>query len=337
MIHYNSSSIVRVLVLAVILIVSRHASAQQEPLFTNYMFNPMAFNPACAGTQNSLNATFMSRMQWVGLEGAPRTFALSVNSPLNNFDMGFGLGIMTDQIGPVNNTYVTANYAYRVRLQDDLILSLGVSAGGYYYYAGLNDLPINSLSDPAFVGNLEHTFQPNAGFGAYLYHERYYAGFSVPKLFQNNLSDYEFDEDKVNELKRHYFITGGYLFDINDDFQFQPSMIERVVEGASLSTDLTARFSYLGMYWAGISYRLGDAVSFMTNVQINPELAVGYSYDYNTSSLSSSNMGSHEIFISYGYSGFMKGKSNNYWVNKRKVSSIRKSHGKGGFLKRLFH
>jgi type IX secretion system PorP/SprF family membrane protein len=328
---------VRLFILIFVLFLARSVSAQQEPLFTNYMFNPMAFNPACAGTQNELNATFMSRMQWVGLEGAPRTFALSVNSPLNKFDMGLGLGIMTDQIGPVNNTYVTGSYAYRVRLQEDLILSLGVSAGGYYYYAGLNDLPINSLSDPSFVGNLEHTFQPNAGFGAFLYNPRYYAGFSVPKLFQNNLSDYEFDANKVNELKRHYFITGGYLFDINDDFQFQPSMIERVVEGASLSTDITARFSYLGMYWAGVSYRLGDAVSFMTNVQINRDLAVGYSYDYTTSSLSNSSSGSHELFISYGYNGFIKGKSDNYWVNKKKVSKIRNSRSRGGFFQRLFH
>lgn len=325
------------MVLMLVMLSSIGLFAQQEPLFTNYMFNPMAFNPACAGTQSELNATLQTRMQWVGVEGAPRTYGLAVNSPLNNHTMGLGLNIMSDHVGPIHNTYVTANYAYRVNLQDNLLLSFGISAGGYYYYAGLHDLPITSTTDPTFVGNLEKTFLPNAGFGAYVYHERYYAGFSIPKLFQNNLGDYEYDADRVNELKRHYFITGGYLWDIDRDFQFQPSIMQRVVGGAALSTDISARFSYQGMYWAGLSYRIGDAISFMTNVQVNPQVNVGYSYDFTTSKLSTVSAGSHEIFISYGYKGFMNQRSANYWVNKRKTSVMRSRHrGRGGFLKNLF-
>jgi type IX secretion system PorP/SprF family membrane protein len=299
--------------------------AQQEPLFTQYMYSQMSFNPAYAGTRDALNATLFSRLQWVGLEGAPRSYSFSANMPIPNFDMGVGLSMVADNIGPIHNTYVTASYAYRVMLNSDLTLSFGLKAGGYYYYAGLNDLPINSLSDPSFVGNLERTFRPNAGFGVYMYHERYYAGFSIPKLFQSSLSDYSYDGEKMNEVKRHYYITGGYLIDIDRDFQFKPSFVERIVGGVSLSTDVTAMFSYLNTYWAGISYRFGDAVSFITNVQINPELTFGYSYDFTTSALSNTSNGSHEIFISYDYDGFGLSKSK-HKSNYRHKSPNRRYH-----------
>jgi type IX secretion system PorP/SprF family membrane protein len=285
------------------------AFAQQEPLYTQYMFNTMAVNPAYAGTRNAMNMNFLSRLQWVGIEGAPRTYTFSMHTPIDNYKMGIGFSIVSDNIGPVNNSYFNINYAYRIQLTDKTKLSMGLKAGIYNYYAGLQDISLgNASNDPAFNGNLEQKFQPNAGFGLYLYNQRYYAGFSVPKLIEDKMSEAETNGTVLNQLKRHYFLMAGYVFNAGTDWAIKPSFIEKVVQGAPPSTDLTAQFIYKNTVWLGTTYRIGDAVAFLTGVQVSRQIFVGYSYDYSTSALSTFNRGSHEVVISYDFDGFMANK-----------------------------
>jgi len=303
-------SIYRQIIIAVTLLFSLNvynANAQQEPLYTQYMFNTVSVNPAYAGTRNAMNIIALSRIQWAGLDGAPTTHNVTMHTPLNNYKMGVGFSIVSDKIGPVNNFYFNFNYAYRVNLTEKMVLSMGVKGGIYNYKVSLNELSVGD-NDASFNGSLEQKFQPNAGAGLYLYSDKWYAGFSIPKLIQTDLSGNRTTASNLSSLKRHYFFMAGYVFDINQDFKFKPSFINKVVEGAPPSTDVTAQVLYLNKYWLGATYRWGDALAFLANIQLNKQLMVGYSYDFTTSNLNSYNTGSHEILISYDFDGFLKKK-----------------------------
>lgn len=305
----NMNRFLGILFLLVMLIGSMDTHAQQEPLYTQYMFNTVSVNPAYAGTRDAMNLLLLSRIQWSGLEGAPKTNTFTMHTPLNNYKMGVGFSIVSDKIGPVNNYYFNFNYAYRINLTDKLILSMGIKGGFYNYYVGLGSDMVEDPSDPAFQGNLERKFQPNAGVGLYLYTDKFYAGFSIPKMIQTDLSNAETNSTNVfGELKRHYFLMSGYVFDVSSDLKLRPSLIYKMVEGSPPSTDITAQMIYQEKYWLGATYRIGDAVAFLANVQISKQLMIGYSYDFSVSHLSSYNRGSHEIMISYDFDGFIKNK-----------------------------
>ena len=298
--------------LAVFLLIgsATNGYAQQEPLYTQYMFNAMSVNPGYTGTQDALQIALLSRLQWTGLEGAPNTYAFSAHTPFTKYNMGLGIAMVADKIGPVNNYYFNVNYAYRVNITDNLILSMGIKGGIYNYYVGLDGLLLDgSDDDPSFQGQLERKFQPNAGAGFYLYNDRLYAGFSVPKFFQSKLDEPSVpDANVLAVLKRHYYIMAGYLFDLNPDLKFRPSFINKIVEGAPPSTDITAQFLYQDTYWLGATYRIGDAVAILANMQITDQLMVGYSYDFSISKLRTYNSGSHELMLSYKLEDFLGNK-----------------------------
>ncbi|TRX70925.1 type IX secretion system membrane protein PorP/SprF [Carboxylicivirga sp. M1479] len=281
--------------------------AQQEPLYTQYMFNTVSVNPAYAGTRNAMNVLLLSRMQWTGMEGAPRTYDFTMHTPLNNYKMGLGLSVVSDSHGPVNNYYINVNYAYRVSLSESLTLSMGVKGGIYNYYVNLTNLNVGD-EDVAFMDNVEQRFQPNAGLGLYLYADKYYFGASVPKLIQTTLNGEQSTTGSLSDLKQHVFLMGGYVFDINEDVKLKPSVLTKIVNGAPPSTDITAQCLYKDTYWLGATYRIGDAVALIGNIRLNKQLMIGYSYDFTVSELNNYNNGSHEIIISYDFDGFLKNK-----------------------------
>ncbi len=283
------------------LLVSTVTLAQQEPQYTQYMFNTVSVNPAYTGTTNALNLVALSRVQWVGLKGAPVTHTFSMHTPLNGKKAGVGLSIISDKIGPVNNLYVSASYAYRINLNEKVTLSLGLKGGIYNYYVGLNRLSIIENNDVAFNQNETKKFHPNLGFGGYIYAERWYAGIAVPTLIQSDLSKENVNTNKVSELKRHYFLMAGYVFPLSSEWDFKPSFIEKVVPGSPLSTDLTAQFLYQKAYWMGATYRVGDAVAFLFEAKATEQITIGYSYDITLSKLAGHNRGSHEILLSYSF------------------------------------
>lgn len=297
------------LLLALFTLFPMVAKAQQEPLYTQYMFNTVSVNPAYTGTRNALNALLLARQQWVGIDGAPETYTFSLHTPINKYKMGIGLSVVSDKIGPVSNNYFNVNYAYRVNITEKTILSMGIKAGIYNFYAGLKDVFLGTGdADPSFYGNIEQKIQPNAGAGLYLYNDKFYAGFSMPKLIENKLSDFKYNGTTLSELKRHYFLMGGYVFDAGTEWKIKPSFITKVVEGAKPSTDITLQGLYKETYWLGSTYRFGDAVAFLAGVQVNRQLMIGYSYDYTTSHLAAYNKGSHEIVISYDFDGLVTNK-----------------------------
>jgi type IX secretion system PorP/SprF family membrane protein len=280
-------------------------SAQQEPMYTQYMFNTLSVNPAYAGTRNALNLNTLTRLQWVGLEGAPKTFSVALHSPINKRKVGLGLTLVTDEVGPVRNTYFTANYAYRLKITDKLTLSMGIKGGISNYYAGLSELKVNDEGDPHFMSD-EKKLSPNIGIGFYLYSDKYYVGFSAPKLIETTI-DEEYAASK-NELKRHYYIIGGYIWQLNSRWLFKPTLLTKAVSGAPVSNDITMQFLYNDRIWMGAMYRIGDAAGLFVDVKINRQIMVGYGYDFSLNGLSGINGGTHEIMLSFDFDGFASSK-----------------------------
>lgn len=297
----------KIIMIALIAFGSRNLMAQQEPQYTQYMFNMMAVNPAYTGTGDALNALLLSRLQWVGVEGAPRSHTFALHTPVKDKRIGLGASVIADNIGPVTNTYINLNYAHRIKLTEKITLSLGLKGGIYNYHVGLSNLELNGPDD-SFNQDYRKSFQPNLGAGAYMYTKDYFVGISAPKLVKTELENVGDNDGLASELKRHYFITGGYIFSLNSDWKLKPSVLSKMVEGAPPSLDITAQALYKDRFWLGTTYRVGDAIAALFQMKVNRQLTVGYSYDITVSGMSKVTNGSHEILISYDFSGFSNDK-----------------------------
>jgi type IX secretion system PorP/SprF family membrane protein len=292
-----------------LLLVSSGASvsAQQEPQYTQYMFNTMSVNPGYAGTRDALNVVLLSRHQWAGLEGAPRTYDFSVHTPINNYNMGLGFSMVTDNFGPVNNLFLNVSYAYRVQISSNTTLSMGIRGGLFNYHVNLSGLNTD-MSDPAFQKDLEQRFKPSAGAGLYLYSDNFYLGLSAPRLIETDLEGNQTTTGTVSELQRHYYFMTGLVIGRQSTIKFKPSFIARAVEGAPFSSEITGQLIFNDALWAGASYRFNQAIGLLAGLQISPQLMIGYSFDFPVSELKPFDTGTHEVVISYDFKGFMKEK-----------------------------
>ncbi len=275
------------------------ASAQQDPMFTQYMHNPVSINPAYAGSRGTLNVVTMHRQQWVGIDGAPKTLALSINSPFIKYNIGIGFSLLYDQIGPIKQTGLYGDYSYHLKVSTKTKLSFGLKGGINIIEEDLTNL-IHHQDDEYLNSNgYQKLYLPNFGVGSYLYSDRFYLGFSIPKLLENSLSD---DSNTLESKEtRHYFFAGGAVFDISENIKFKPSATIRVVKGAPVSTELSAAVLLNEKLWLGAMYRLDDALGAMVKFELSRQLSVGYAYDYTLSKLGDYNQGTHEVYISYDF------------------------------------
>lgn len=271
--------------------------AQQDPQYTQYMYNMSVINPAYATEGDDINIGALYRSQWVGTVGAPNTGTLFVHVPLKE-KVQVGLSIINDQIGDVvNETNVYADFAYILNLGSSTKLSLGVKAGATFFNTNFNGfIYSDAIPDPAFANNLSKTF-PNIGAGAYLYDTNYYVGFSAPNLL--NTKHLEKDSGIVANGAEdiHFFLTGGYVFELNEHLKLKPAFMTKFVSGAPLSIDVTTNLLINNVFEVGAGYRLDDAVSGLANFRISPSMRIGYAYDYTLSNLGRFNSGTHEIMI----------------------------------------
>jgi len=193
-------------------------SAQQDPMFTQYMHNPVSINPAYAGSRGTLNVVGMHRQQWVGIDGAPKTLTFSLNSPFINYNVGVGLSLLYDELGPTRQTGIYADYSYHLKVSTKTKLAFGLKGGVNIYDINLQGLRGSEGDDHVAMFGYRKLYHPNVGFGSYLYSDRFYVGLSIPKMLQNNLSD---DENTlINKEERHYFLTGGVVVDISEFIKF---------------------------------------------------------------------------------------------------------------------
>ena len=274
-------------------------SAQQDPMFTQYMHNPVSINPAYAGSRGTLNVVGMHRQQWVGIDGAPKTLTFSLNSPFINYNVGVGLSLLYDELGPTRQTGIYADYSYHLKVSTKTKLAFGLKGGVNIYDINLQGLRGSEGDDHVAMFGYRKLYHPNVGFGSYLYSDRFYVGFSIPKMLQNNLSD---DENTlINKEERHYFLTGGVVVDISEFIKFKPSTTVRIVSGAPVSAELSLSFLLNNKLWLGGMYRVGDSAGAMVKFDLTNQLSLGYSYDFTLSELRQFNQGTHEVFISYDF------------------------------------
>jgi type IX secretion system PorP/SprF family membrane protein len=282
----------------VLMLFSALSHAQQDAQFTQYMYNTTNVNPAYAGSRGVMSVFGLYRTQWVGLEGAPKTSAFAVNTPLNNSNLGLGVSVINDKIGPTNENTISADLSYTVPTSETFKLSFGIKGTANIFNLDVNKLDAKDQGDPQFQ-NFRSKFSPNVGAGVYLHSDKAYVGLSVPNFIETNRYDEANKEVAIFKEKINYYLIAGYVFDLNPDIKFKPAVLAKMVEGSPLQVDLSGNFMFNDKFVVGVAYRWSAALSAMVGFQISDGLYIGYGYDRETTNLSNYNSGSHEIFLRF--------------------------------------
>jgi type IX secretion system PorP/SprF family membrane protein len=294
MIH--ESSLIKGLIVSVFILISTISFAQQDPQYTQYMYNTLSVNPAYAGQRETLSVVGLNRSQWVGIDGAPLTQSLGIHSPLRNERVGLGLNIVRDALGPATETFVDANFSYTIPLNaNDLKLSFGVK-GGLHILDTDWSKGIFQNPDVAFNQNLNLT-SPMIGAGLYMHTRKLYLGFAIPNFLKTDHYD-DFQESVATE-RMHFYLIGGYVFNLNETTELKPAFLVKGVSGAPLIADVSANFWFQKKLTAGIAYRWDDSVSVLAGFQVTPGMFVGYGYDLTTTGLNNYNGGTHELTLRF--------------------------------------
>ena len=273
--------------------------AQTEPMYSQYMFNALHVNPAYAGARGAASMTALFRNQWVGIKGAPKTAVLSGDLLTDEGRMGLGLQIMDDRLGAERTTGALFSYAYRIPVGAGGVVSMGLRAGMINYRVNYTELSTFQPGDPVFAQNV-NGFLPAAGAGIYYTTDRFYAGFSAPSLLATKITGDQQRTVNQQKLKNlHLFYMMGTVIDLNENLKLKPSILVKRVNGAPVQFDLNMNLWMMDRVAIGASYRTKDAVVGMLEWQLNDKLRVGYSYDYNISTLRYYNQGTHEMMIRY--------------------------------------
>ena len=272
--------------------------AQQDPQFTQYMYNTMSVNPAYTGSRGHLTILGLHRSQWVGISGAPESQVLAFDSPIGN-NVGLGIVLMNDRLGPSNETFFDANFSYTLRLDDsNKRLSFGLKGGGRLFSV---DFSKGSFDDPdiAFQNNINSRFLPTIGAGVYYHTEKSYLGLAIPNFFAQE--HYDAEEVNIATERLHYFLIGGTVFDVSSDVKLKPAFFVKWVPGAPVIADVSANALIKERLTLGLAYRWDDSFSGLLGLQISPNLSLGYAYDFTTTDLRNYNAGTHEIFLRYEF------------------------------------
>lgn len=279
------------------ILISIKTNAQQDPGYTQYMYNPLTINSGYAGSTGTLEAVLLHRSQWVGIDGAPSTQAFTIHSPLKNDKIGLGFTAVNDNLGPSNEIYVDGNFSYTLMLSYNTKLALGVKAGARVLNVDWSKGRFYDGTDVLLNTNIDNRITPSIGAGAYFYSDNWYLGASVPTFIKG---DYYDDVQESIQIERlHYYVIGGYVFDFSDNFKFKPAVLAKGVSGSPISVDVSANFLIQEKFTLGAGYRWEDSVSALVGFQISKDFFVGYSYDYTTTDLNKYNDGSHEIILRY--------------------------------------
>lgn len=272
------------------------AQAQQEPNYTQYMYNTMVVNPAYAGTSEMLNINGSYRSQWTGFDGAPETMNLGIESPISE-RVGLGINLMRDVLGPSDEYGVTANFAYTIPLNEKLKLSFGLSGGINVLNVDFAKGTFNQGDDPLLMDNINNQILGIIGAGTYVYSDNWYVGLSTPNFFSQKY--YDDVEMAVNADELHLYLIGGYVFDLSPNAKFKPAFLLNYVEDTPLSAVLTANFLLFEKLTLGVGYELDANASGLAGFNLTRDLFLGYAYSYSTTDLNNYNNGTHEIILKF--------------------------------------
>lgn len=271
--------------------------AQQDPQYTQYMYNMNVVNPAYAGSKESLSITALYRDQWSGIDNNPVTFTFSAHSPVGK-NVGLGLSAIRDELGPVKETNAFVDFSYTLDLSStsNIKLALGLKGGLTFHDVGLTDLELQDPNDPFFSQDINNTY-PNVGAGAFLYGDKFYVGVSVP----NFLESVHLDENglKYGSEVNHFFATAGYVFQLSENFKLKPSVMVKSAFDAPVSYDGNLNMLFYDRFEIGGSYRLDDSFSGLIGFQVTENIRIGYAYDHVMSDLKGLGPASHEVILSF--------------------------------------
>ena len=281
-------------------LIAQQISAQQDPQYTQYMYNMNIINPAYAGISEGLSVGALYRSQWVGLDGGPETFTFNIHSPVGK-QLALGLSVISDKIGPVEETNAYVDVSYTIPLGMETRLAFGVKGGFTFHDIAIAESQITlvDLSDPFFANAINET-TPNIGAGVYFYKpNKYYISISVPNIL--NGVHLDANGTKIGSESEHLFTAAGYVFDLSENFKLKPHALLKYAFDAPISYDLNANLFMYDLVEFGVGYRLDDSFSAMINFQVTKDLRIGYAYDAINSGLDIVTNSSHEVFINYDF------------------------------------
>ena len=275
------------------------ASGQQEPFYSQYMFNIQSFNPAYTGSWESWGITLHTRQQWVTFENHPRTESITIQTPLKNNKFGIGLSLMNDNLGTQNRKALFLDYSYGIKLNTKSVLRLGIKGGTTHFRNNLSNFTLIDADDPAFITDNYDLWVPNVGVGAFLHTSKIYAGVSAPKLMKNETGNFSNTFDW-----RHLLFIGGMVFNLSQNIDMKPSFNLRYFSGTPIVADFNLSFLFANRFWIGALYRTTEEmnIGFNVNFLFGSSLRIGYAFDMmqNPGLISFSN-GTHEIMISFEF------------------------------------
>jgi type IX secretion system PorP/SprF family membrane protein len=295
----------KVFLIAILAVASLSTRAQQDILLTQYMFNHLLVNPGYAGSQEYMAATALYRNQWVGWDNAPTTEVVSLHGPLGITNLGWGGMISHDHEGVIDRTNVYANFAYHLKLNEKFKLGMGLR-GGTGIFTRKTPSKVWDTTDPKYMDNVSNIL-PNLGAGLYLYSNKFYAGLSAPEVISydpnRTLSlDVEKEAKDLYNQVRHYFVATGVVVPLSgNDLMMRPSILVKYTKNAPVESDFNLMFILNERVWIGGSYRTGDAIAAILELQLTKQLRLGYSYDFTTTEIKHYSDGSHEIMLGYDF------------------------------------
>lgn len=283
----------KISIIVVLLLIGLQSYGQQDPQYTQYMYNMNVINPAYAGSKENLSFGLLYRNQWTSIDGAPETGTLFAHLPVGE-KVGVGISIIADQIGPVNETNAYADFSYTLRLGGEHRLAFGVKAGATFHDIGLVGIDLIDPDDPFFSQNINEV-TPNIGAGFFYYTNNYYLAFSVP----NMLNSVHLDANgfEIGSETSHYFLTGGYVFQVSPNTKLKPTFMVKSAFDAPTSFDVNVNALFYEKFEIGVSYRLDDSFSGLVNFAITPSVRIGYAYDLVNSEIRDFANSSHEVLL----------------------------------------
>ncbi len=283
---------------------TKSVKAQQDPMYSQYMFNMLAINPAYAGNHEVFGATALFRQQWVGVPGAPQTFTLGFDVPDNKRGFGYGVQLVGDQIGIQKTNAVAGSFSYRTHVfSENDELALGFQGSMSNYSANYNSVDLIQPYDPSFVGLVINTWTPNVGAGIFYHTKDFYLGISSPTILSAQMQ--QVDATSITRSAQsffsipHTYATTGFVFHLSDAIDLKPSAMLKLVKGAPIEYDVNAQIYLYDLISLGASYRSNAAVVGMAGLQLTPNWRIGYAYDKDITGFKAFNTGTHEIMLGF--------------------------------------
>lgn len=294
------------------------AMAQQEPHYTFFMFNRQNLNPAFVGSSGGTDFQFLSRKQWVQIEGAPSTFAAGVSTLLGKGatrpKSALGLSFYSDRIGMYSNNYVGLQYAYHAQLSQNTILSFGVQGALRGFDRDFSQLNADQSNDPALQGGNTSSYTGNLGAGLFLYSSKMYVGLGIPNVLRT-----AFSSGEEAQVVRHAYAMAGYRFDLSKSFALRPGILVKSTLDGSVKTipsyDVNLSAIWNDRFLLGVSYRWDESLGFMTKLMLGDKIYVGYAYDLGLQGIAYQSNGSHEVMLGVHWGLKTKGINNPRFIN----------------------